>query len=188
MRLFGLTGSVEQLRQKPFQPTAPSQALPGAPLGDRDKVNSARPMRTRFYSARSTRGGSKTAASGDCAEVNPTATGGRFPPARRPDPFHRNPSKQSATTSPTDHERQNQHERRLDPGIDRHAPPRLRFRRHGSGVQRQQKKRPRAPLPRNTPRPEMLLTHRRLGYPWSGCAPAEPASVSPSKPSLARCA
>jgi len=46
------------------------------PIGDRDSVNSARPARTRFYSARSTHVGS-TAMSGDCEEMNPTAASAR---------------------------------------------------------------------------------------------------------------
>jgi len=60
-----------------------AQALWGSPTGDRDKVNSARSTRTRFYSARSTRGGNTTAASGDCAEMNPPAASHRFCDAGR---------------------------------------------------------------------------------------------------------
>jgi len=41
--------------------------------GDRASVNSARPTRTSFYSARSTHGGIETAMPGDCGEMNPTA-------------------------------------------------------------------------------------------------------------------
>jgi hypothetical protein len=50
-----------------------STASPGVSVGDCDSVNSARPMRTRFYSARRTRDGNTTATSGDCAEMNPPA-------------------------------------------------------------------------------------------------------------------
>ena len=42
--------------------------------GDRVVVNSARPTRTSFYSARNTRAGIETSMTGDCEEVNPTAT------------------------------------------------------------------------------------------------------------------
>ena len=41
--------------------------------GDRVVVNSARPTRTSFYSARNTRAGIETSMTGDCEEVNPTA-------------------------------------------------------------------------------------------------------------------
>ena len=70
--LFGPVGSVG------FRPWKIAQVLPGSAIGDRDKVNSARPTRTRFYSARSTRGGIATAASGDCAEMNSPAASHRF--------------------------------------------------------------------------------------------------------------
>jgi hypothetical protein len=42
--------------------------------GDRVVVNSARPTRTGFYSARNKRAGIETSMTGDCEEVNPTAT------------------------------------------------------------------------------------------------------------------
>src|SRR3972149_11552828 len=50
-----------------------------------------------------------------------------------------------------------------------------------------------APVPRGgdaTPRSHagagrVPWTHRRLGYPCSGCVPAEPGSVSPSQESIA---
>jgi len=42
--------------------------------GDRVVVNSARPTRTSFYSARNMRAGIETSMAGDCEEVNPTAT------------------------------------------------------------------------------------------------------------------
>jgi hypothetical protein len=42
--------------------------------GDRARVNSAQPTRTRFYSARNTHAGIVTAMPGDCEEMNPTAT------------------------------------------------------------------------------------------------------------------
>jgi hypothetical protein len=48
--------------------------MPGLPIGDRDKVNSARPTRTRFYSARKTLSETNLGRSGDCEEVNSTAT------------------------------------------------------------------------------------------------------------------
>ena len=41
---------------------------------DRVVVNSARPTRTSFYSARNTRAGIEASMAGDCEEVNPTAT------------------------------------------------------------------------------------------------------------------
>ena len=41
--------------------------------GDRDSVNSARPTRTRFYSARNTSGGTMTSRPGDCEEMNAPA-------------------------------------------------------------------------------------------------------------------
>ena len=50
-----------------------SNARPAVPVGDRDSVNSARPMRTWFYSARRTRVGNTTAMSGDCVEMNSPA-------------------------------------------------------------------------------------------------------------------
>ena len=68
---FGPSGSVVL----PLAENA--QACRAAPLGDRDSVNSARPMRTRFYSARRTRVGIATAASGDCVEMNSTAASHR---------------------------------------------------------------------------------------------------------------
>jgi len=40
---------------------------------DCDRVNSARPMRTWFYSARNQRGGIATTTTGDREEMNPTA-------------------------------------------------------------------------------------------------------------------
>jgi hypothetical protein len=70
--LFGPVGSVV------VPPWKNAQALPGSAIGDRDKVNPARSTRTRFYSARKTRGGIATAASGDCAEMNPPAASHRF--------------------------------------------------------------------------------------------------------------
>ena len=70
--LFGPVGSVV------LPPWKSAQALPGSAIGDRDSVNSARSTRTRFYSARRTRGGNTTAASGDCAEMNPPAASHRF--------------------------------------------------------------------------------------------------------------
>ena len=70
--LFGPLGSV-------LLPLAEdAQALPGSASGDRDSVNSARATRTRFYSARSTRGGIETTMSGDCAEMNSPAASHRF--------------------------------------------------------------------------------------------------------------
>ena len=42
--------------------------------GDRVVVNSARPTRTGFYSARNKRAGIETSMTGDCEEVNSTAT------------------------------------------------------------------------------------------------------------------
>ena len=42
--------------------------------GDRVVLNSARPARTSFYSARNTRAGIEASMAGDCEEVNPTAT------------------------------------------------------------------------------------------------------------------
>ena len=66
-----------------FGPTdgfARSEQIPGpagVPAGDRDSVNSARPTRTRFYSARSTRVGNATATSGDCVEMNSPAASPR---------------------------------------------------------------------------------------------------------------
>ena len=42
--------------------------------GDRVVVNSARPTRTSFYSARNTRAGIETSMAGDREEVNPTTT------------------------------------------------------------------------------------------------------------------
>jgi hypothetical protein len=42
--------------------------------GDRVVVNPARPTRTGFYSARNMRAGIETSMTGDCEEVNPTAT------------------------------------------------------------------------------------------------------------------
>jgi len=42
--------------------------------GDRVVLNSARPTRTGFYSARNTCAGIETSMAGDCEEVNPTAT------------------------------------------------------------------------------------------------------------------
>lgn len=42
--------------------------------GDRVVLNSARPTRTSFYSARNTRAGIEASMAGDCEEVNPTAT------------------------------------------------------------------------------------------------------------------
>ena len=79
--LFGPVGSVVL----PLAKNA--QALPGSATGDRDSVNSARPTRTRFYSARSTRGGIATAASGDCEEMNPPAASHRFCDAGRENPI-----------------------------------------------------------------------------------------------------
>ena len=46
---------------------------PRKPAGDRARVNSARPTRTRFYSARNPRIGSVPDLAGDCGEMNPTA-------------------------------------------------------------------------------------------------------------------
>jgi hypothetical protein len=95
---FGPSSNVEPCREKLFLQPAHSQALPGAPDGDRDSVNSARPMRTRFYSARKTQDGNKTVLSGDCVEVNSTAMSARFAPVRRLDRFHRDKAKQYSTT------------------------------------------------------------------------------------------
>ena len=44
------------------------------PAGDRVRVNSARPTRTSFYSAQTTRAGIEAGMAGDCEQVNPTAT------------------------------------------------------------------------------------------------------------------
>jgi hypothetical protein len=48
-------------------------AMPGMSADDCDSVNSARPMRTWFYSARNQRGGIVTATTGDREEMNPPA-------------------------------------------------------------------------------------------------------------------
>lgn len=111
---FGPNGNVERCLWNLLSQSPHSQALPGAPFGDRDRVNSARPMRTRFYSARRTHGGNKTALSGDCAEVNSTATSGGFPRVRRLDRFHPDSRKRSSTTQQRAPEWQQQDERRLD--------------------------------------------------------------------------
>jgi hypothetical protein len=55
--------------------------------GDRASVNSARPTRTRFYSARSTHVGIETAMPGDCVEMNPTAALLNLSNVRWSDPF-----------------------------------------------------------------------------------------------------
>ena len=52
---------------------AATTAVPGMSADDCDSVNSARPMRTWFYSARTKRGGIATATTGDREEMNPTA-------------------------------------------------------------------------------------------------------------------
>ena len=82
--LFGPVGSVALPAWKG------AQALPGSAAGDRDKVNSARPTRTRFYSARNTRGGIAIAAPGDRAEINSTAASRRFRDAGRRTRFRQN--------------------------------------------------------------------------------------------------
>jgi hypothetical protein len=57
------------------------------------------------------------------------------------------------------------------------------FRRHVSGVRWPAMKM--APDNNCRQRPDAPSAHRRLGYPSSGCVPAEPDSVSPSNHTLA---
>jgi hypothetical protein len=70
--LFGPVGSDD------FRSSKIAQAMPGSAIGDRETVNSARPTRTMFYSARKTRFGKATDASGDCAEMNSPAASRRI--------------------------------------------------------------------------------------------------------------
>lgn len=111
---FGPSGNVERRLGKFLSQAPHSQALPGAPDGDRDRVNSARPMRTRFYSARKTQDGNKTVLSGDCVEVNSTAMSGSFPLVRRLKRFHPGNPKRSSTIQQRESEWHSKDERRLD--------------------------------------------------------------------------
>jgi len=64
LRSFGPTDNLLERRRRKSLVFQNSQALPRVSVGDCDSVNSARPMRTWFYSARSTRGGNTTTTSG----------------------------------------------------------------------------------------------------------------------------
>jgi hypothetical protein len=127
-----------------------AQALPGSATGDRDSIISAQPTRTRFYSARSIHGGIETIVSGDCAEINP--------PPRRTASATQDGRNDSAQPFQSDN-----HESR--PTVPEKAWKlyywwHLDFRRHGKGVQGNEKGHwcvlhPRGPA-------------RTLAHPWPG--------------------
>ncbi len=64
--------------------------------GDRVEVNSARPTRTSFYSARNTHGGIEASMAGDCEEVNPTAALPNLSNAGRRERFRKVGSRQDS--------------------------------------------------------------------------------------------
>src|SRR5262249_47421435 len=61
----------------------------------------------------------------------------------------------------------------------------VRFRRHGSGDRRERNRAPDHQRGQG-PAGDVPSVHRRPGYPLTGCAPAEPASVSPGGKKVTR--
>jgi|WetSurMetagenome_2_1015567.scaffolds.fasta_scaffold148220_2 hypothetical protein len=145
-RLFGSAGNSSLLGEKP-------QASPGPPADDRDSVNSARPTRTRFYSARNPSAAMTIGRSGDCAEVNPTAASPGFGDGGRPPRFRPNceAKPRSSEVRPREIFQPFSRCRRSD------------FRRHGEGVPRVRRKRP---LTRHA--------HQRSDAPWAHPRPGYP--------------
>jgi hypothetical protein len=143
---FGPAGDVSLLGGK-------AQASPGWPAGDRDSVNSARSTRTRFYSARKTLAEVRLGRSGDCEEVNSTATPPCFGDGGRQRRFRPENEAQQRPVEvrPLEQLQTFPQYRRSD------------FRRHGEGVQWVRRKRP---LTRHAhQRSDAPLAHLRPGYP-----------------------